>query len=116
VASVDLTHKLIDGNAFHHERSTGAVLLMAAVAAGLLVLVPRLDSMPVILGAAIGAGGAVGNLVSAVAWRSGVPDPLVLSNVAFNLADIFVLAGDGLLLASAAVYALRDRDRLRLPV
>jgi lipoprotein signal peptidase len=69
-----------------------------------------------VLGAGIAAGGALGNLVSALAWRAGVPDPLVLRDVAFNLADLFVLAGDALLLASAAVYALRNRDRLRQPV
>jgi lipoprotein signal peptidase len=116
VAALDLAHKVIDGRALHHERSFAAVLLMASVAAGLLVVVPRLRSMSVAVGAGIAAGGAVGNLVSALAWRSGVPDPLVLRDVAFNLADVFVFGGDALLLAAAALYALRNRDRLRQPI
>jgi lipoprotein signal peptidase len=50
-------------------------------------------------------------------WHGDVPDPLVLRGwIAFNLADVFVLAGDALLLSAAVVYALRNRTRLRLPV
>jgi lipoprotein signal peptidase len=116
VAAADLAHELIAGSAFHHERSFGAVAVMAFVAVALLAVVPRMRSLPVVLGAGIAAGGAVGNLVSALAWSAGVPDPLVVRDVAFNLADVFVLAGDALLLASAAVYALRNRNRLRQPV
>jgi lipoprotein signal peptidase len=94
---------------------------MAAVAGALLVLVPRIPSWPIAFGAGIAAGGAVGNLVSAMLWwGSGVPDPLVLrgpaGGIAFNLADCFVLAGDAVLLSAAAVHALRNREHLRRPV
>jgi lipoprotein signal peptidase len=116
VAGIALAQKLIGGSSLHHERSLRAVAVMALVAVGLLAVVPRIRSLPVVLGAGIAAGGALGNLVSALAWRAGVPDPLVLRDVAFNLADVFVLAGDALLLTSAAVYALRNRHRLRQPV
>ena len=116
VAALDLGQKLIGAPALHHERSIGAVAMMALVAFGLVAVVPRIWSLPVVLGAGIAAGGALGNFVSALAWSTGVPDPLVLRNVAFNLADIFVLAGDALLLTSAAVYALRNRNRLRQAV
>ena len=116
VAALDLGQKLIGGAALHHERSIGAVAVMTLVAFGLLAVVPRVRSLPVVLGAGIAAGGALGNLVSALAWSAGVPDPLVVGTIAFNLADVFVLAGDALLLTSAAVYALRNRDRLRQAV
>jgi lipoprotein signal peptidase len=116
VAVLDLGQKLIGETGFHHERSLGSLLVMAGVAIALVVVVPRMHSLPVVLGAGIAAGGAVGNLLSALAWGAGVPDPLVLGDVAFNLADLFVLAGDALLLTSAAVYALRNRDRLRQPL
>ena len=89
---------------------------MALVAVGLVAVVPRIRSLPVVLGAGIAAGGALGNLVSALTWGAGVPDPLVLGTIAFNLADVFVLAGDALLLTSAAVYALRNRHFLRQAV
>jgi lipoprotein signal peptidase len=116
VAALDLGQKLIGGPALYHERSIGAVAVMAVVAFGLVAVVPRIRSLPVVLGAGVAAGGALGNLVSALAWSAGVPDPLVVHNVAFNLADVFVLAGDALLLTSAAVYALRNRNRLRQAV
>ena len=116
VAAVDLGQKLIGGPALHHERSIRAVAVMGLVAFGLVAVVPGIRSLPVVLGAGIAAGGAIGNLVSALAWSAGVPDPLVLRNFAFNLADVFVLAGDALLLTSAAVYALRNRSHLRQAV
>jgi lipoprotein signal peptidase len=89
---------------------------MALVAAGLLAFVPRLPSLPASVAAGIAAGGAIGNLASALVWSAGIPDPLVLHQVAFNLADVFVVAGDALLLSSAAIYTLRNRERLRLPL
>jgi hypothetical protein len=116
VAAVDLGQKLIGGPALHNERSFAAVAVMVFVAVGLVALVPQIRSLPVVLGAGIAAGGALGNLVSALAWSAGVPDPLVVRDIAFNLADVFVLAGDALLLTSAAVYAVRNRGRLRQAV
>jgi lipoprotein signal peptidase len=120
-AGVDLLEKTFDANALHHPRSAAALVLMAAVTAGLLTVVPRIPSWPVAAGAGLAAGGAVGNLVSGILWwGSGVPDPLVVraaaGGIAFNLADVFVLVGDALLLTSATVHALRNRGRLRQPV
>ena len=55
--------------------------------------------------------------MSLLAWSQGVPDPLVVAGathgIAFNLADLFALAGDALLLSSVVVLGLRERDRLR---
>jgi lipoprotein signal peptidase len=112
--AVDLLQKATAGDVLHHDRSPGAFLLMAAVVAGLLLLVPLVPWTPVAIGAGIAAGGALGNLVSMLVWSGGVPDPLVVPGVvAFNLADVFVLAGDALLLTTAALYALRHPHELR---
>ena len=48
-------------------------------------------------------------------WSQGVPDPLVIgrtSGVAFNLADLFALSGDMLLLSAVAVHGVRHRHEL----
>jgi hypothetical protein len=42
VAAADLGQKLIGAPALHHERSLGAVAVMAVVAGGLLAVVPRI--------------------------------------------------------------------------
>jgi lipoprotein signal peptidase len=120
VATVDLTEKALDSGAVHHLRSPGALLVMLAVALALLLVVPRLPSPTVALGAGIAAGGAFGNLVSGLVWWGrGIPDPLVVhglaGGVAFNLADVGVFVGDALLLCAAVLYALRSRDALRRP-
>jgi lipoprotein signal peptidase len=70
-----------------------------------------------VLGAAIAAGGALGNLVSLLVWSQGVPDPIVIhgatQGIAFNLADVFAFTGDALLLSAIVVHGLRNRSRLR---
>jgi hypothetical protein len=59
----------------------------------------------------------LGNLVSLLAWSQGVPDPLVVAGathgLAFNLADLFALLGDALLLSAVVVYGVRQRGKLR---
>jgi lipoprotein signal peptidase len=116
-ASVDLLHKSIEHAEFHHARTPFVGVLMAALVAALVALVPRIPSNAAALGAGIACGGALGNLVSLFVWSQGVPDPLVLAGdthgLAFNLADLFALAGDVLLLSAAAIYGVRQRDRLR---
>lgn len=105
---------------YHHERSPLAVLLIAIVVLGLVSLVPRVPSQAAAVGAGIAAGGAIANLVSALAWQGGVPDPLVLGGVgggvAFNLADVFALSGDAVLLTAALLYATRRRTAMGQPV
>jgi lipoprotein signal peptidase len=118
--TADLVQKAAAGPSLQHARPAEVLALMALVLLVLVVLVPRIPWLPVAFGAGIAAGGTVGNLASLLIWRDGVPDPLVVHSasgaIAFNLADVFVLCGDALLLCAAAVYALRNRDRLRLPV
>jgi lipoprotein signal peptidase len=115
-AAVAVGHELAAVTSLHHPRSAVAVVLMALVAAALVWIVPRLPSAAAALGAGVGAGGSLANLAGALAWSEGVPDPLVLGGAAFNLADVFLLAGDALMLAAAGVYALRHRRELLRPL
>lgn len=116
-ASIDLVHKSFALAEFHHSRTQLLALLIAALVAALYVLVPRIPSNAAALGAGVVCGGALGQLVSLIAWSEGVPDPLVLANgthlIAFNLADVFALAGDALLLSAAITYGVRHRSGLR---
>jgi hypothetical protein len=119
VAAADLGYKAAVEAPYHHLRSTAVVAIAGVVIVALVALVPRLPSRAAAIGAGLAAGGALGNLVSVLAWTEGVPDPLVVAGarygVAFNLADVFALGGDALLLAAAALYAMRNRGRLREP-
>ena len=89
---------------------------MGILVAALVVLVPRISSNAAAIGAGIACGGALGNLVSVFAWSQGVPDPLVVAGdthgLAFNLADLFALSGDVLLISAAVVHGMRHRESL----
>src|SRR5919108_5400523 len=116
LAAIDLTHKVLHSAEFHHARGWFAAFVMLALIAALVVLVPRLPSNAAAVGAGVACGGALGNLVSLLAWTQGVPDPLVVvgstHGVAFNLADLFAVAGDGVLLSAVVVHGVRRRAEL----
>ncbi|MFL5965110.1 MAG: signal peptidase II [Gaiellaceae bacterium] len=119
-AAIDIAHKVNVHAEYHHVRSPYAALAMGAFVVALVALVPRFPSRTANVGAGIAAGGALGNLLSVLVWSQGVPDPIVWQGathgVAFNLADLFALLGDALLLCGVAVHALRHRPELRAPV
>jgi hypothetical protein len=97
-------------------RSPVALAGAGALAAGLLFLVPRARSLAMSLGAGIAAGGATATLVAGLAWRDGVPNPLVRGGIAFNVADLAIAGGDALLIAAAMWHAWRQRARLYEPI
>ena len=103
--------------AYHH-RSPGWVVLSMALLIGavLLTLVP---SRLVAVAAGVMSGGALGNLVSARWDGRWVPNPLVIGNVkhgfAFNLADVFLILGNLLLMSALIVFTLHHRERLAQP-
>jgi lipoprotein signal peptidase len=82
--------------------------------------VPRLPSNIAAIGAGVACGGALGNLVSVLAWTQGVPDPFVVTGathgLAFNLADLFAVSGDTVLLSVVVLLGLQRRATLREPV
>ena len=101
-----------------HQRSYGWVALSIAVLVGafFLTLVP---SRAVAVAAGIMSAGAIGNLIS---WRldgNRVPNPLVIGHyqlgIAFNLADVFFLVGNMLLMTALVVMVVRRRDRFAPP-
>jgi lipoprotein signal peptidase len=123
VAGADLLHTglaVADAGAatLAHERSLLYVVGVAVASliwAGAIVLT---RSVAIAVAGGVLAGGALGNLVSLALWPSlpGVPDPLVAVGVAFSLSDVAVAVGLVLVLATTAVFAVRNRARLAEPV
>jgi lipoprotein signal peptidase len=115
VLTADLAHEGLTPTPFHHARQPAIFVLAGVIAAALLLLAPRVPSLGVALGAGIAAGGALGTLVSGFAW-SGVPDPFVHGNVAFNLSDLAIAFGDALLVGAVLLHAWTHRHELRQPI
>ena len=115
VMASDLLHKASAGPVFVHERSTlyaiGIGLACTAWAAAVMLL----RSPSIALAAGLLVGGAAGNVVSLALWP-GVPNPLVVGEIAFNVADLGVALGLALLLPAMALFAVRNRARLFEPV
>jgi hypothetical protein len=116
VVAATLADDVLAQSRVSHARSPVTLAGAGLLAAALVVLVPRARSLAMSLGAGIAAGGAAATLVAGVAWRDGVPNPLVRGGIAFNLADLAIAAGDGLLLAAALLHAWRHRERLFEPI
>lgn len=114
VVGATLAHAALIATPFHHVRSVGVLVLAAVIAWALLALAPRVPSLGVALGAGIAGGGALGTLVSSVAWH-GVPDPLVHAGIAFNLSDLAIGLGDAILLAAVVLHGWVHRADLRRP-
>src|SRR4051794_4242051 len=116
-AVIDLTHKSLTNTEIYHARTPYVTFVMAALIAALVLLVPRLPSNVAAVGAGVACGGALGNLVSLLAWANGVPDPIVVAGathaLAFNLADVFAVSGDSLLLGVVVLLGLQRRTALR---
>lgn len=90
----------------------GGVLLAGA----LLALTPRVGSRSVSLGSGLAAGGALATVLSGIAWRGGVPNPLTRGDIAFNVADLAIALGVVLLVGGALAHGWRERDRLFAPI
>ena len=112
VATIDLTVKhVVENAAALHSRSHTWSLLSVA----LLVVVLALTVLPsrlAAVAAGVVAGGIGGNVVSALEHGGRVPNPIVVADVAFNVADVFVLVGVPLLVAALARVAIRHREAI----
>jgi lipoprotein signal peptidase len=114
-AAFDLAHKTSVDAAHLHARSPVYVVVVLGLAAAWAVAILATRSLSLALGGGVLAGGALGNLASLALWP-GVPNPIELEPIAFNLADLLVLGGFLLTSAAALVFAARNRERLYEPV
>ena len=112
VVAATLLDDLIQPSRLSHVRSPLGLAGAGGLAAALLLFVPRVRSAAMSLFGGIAAGGAAATLVAGVAWRDGVPNPLVRGGIAFNLADLAIGAGDALLIGAALLLAWRNRAQL----
>jgi lipoprotein signal peptidase len=117
LAGADLLHKAL-GTTPHwgyHPRGAAWIALSAVVVLGCLAL-SRVPSAGVAAASGLLAAGAAGNGIAAVAWERGIPNPIVWESdshlAAFNLADVFTLAGIALLLVLLGSVTIRNRERL----
>jgi len=117
LATVDLVVKATVPTAswaFHHRSGAWIALCLALlVGAAFLSVVP---STSVALAGGVMSAGVLGNLVSARWDGNWVPNPLTFTHgsftVAYNLADVFFLVGNLLLMTALVTEVLRHRDRL----
>lgn len=115
LTAVDLAQKAREP-VYGHPRGPAYVAAAAALAVLVIAFVPRVPSRALSLAGGVAAAGALGNLVSAVAWRGGVPNPIVLGGLAFNVADVCAVVGAASLVLGAALFALTHPALLRQPV
>jgi lipoprotein signal peptidase len=101
---------------YGHPRGVGYVLVAAAITALLVLFVPRVPSRALAVAGGAAAAGAFGNLVSALAWRGGIPNPIVVGEIAFNVADLCAATGAIALVLGAVLFALRHPALLRQPI
>jgi hypothetical protein len=113
VAALDLgTKRLLPHHGFElHQRSqawSGLMVVLLAIVLSLTVLPSRLASVA----AGIVAGGIVGNLESAREHHGWVRNPLVVGHFAFNVGDLFVIAGVPLLVVALGRVAIVHREHI----
>ena len=111
-AGLDLAHKASVEATYVHPRSAAYVAVVLGLAAVWSAAILATRSALIALAGGVVAGGALGNLGSLALWP-GVPNPIQLEPVAFNLADAFVLFGFATTAAATLVFAVRNRERLR---
>ena len=113
--TADLAHKATVDAAYFHPRSAGHVAFVVMFGCVWVAAILATGSVWISLAGGVLAGGAIGNLVSLAVWP-GVPNPIVLEPIAFNLADVFVVAGFVLTAAASLAFAVGNRERLGEPV
>jgi lipoprotein signal peptidase len=115
LSAVDLGQKA-SAPVYGHPRSVVYVVFAAALTVLLVQFVPRVPSRALAVAGGVAAAGAFGNLVSALAWRGGVPNPIVVGELAFNVADLCAVTGAVALVVGCALFALRNPALLRQPI
>jgi hypothetical protein len=98
---------------FLHERSPAWTALSGALLLA-CIATARIDSTLLSVAAGVTAGGVVGNAISWLVHDGNVPNPLfanIGAGIAFNLADVFVVAGLIGQAAALAEYLVRPGNR-----
>ena len=119
LAALDLVHKATVPTLdwAYHVRSSWWIVLALALVATCFALA-RVPSAAVALAAGVLAGGAAGNLLSALTSERGIPNPLLVGQetiIAFNLADVATLLGIALLMGTLVATTVRNRAQLLPP-
>jgi lipoprotein signal peptidase len=114
-ACLDLAHKASAEAMYLHQRSAGYVAVVVCLALLWSAAILATRSALLALAGGVVLGGALGNLMSLAFWP-GVPNPIELDSIAFNLADAFVLLGFATTAAATLTFAGRNRERLREPL
>jgi lipoprotein signal peptidase len=115
LTAVDLGQKA-SAPVYGHPRGVTYVVFAAALTLLLVLFVPRVPSRALAVAGGVAAAGAFGNLVSALAWRGGIPNPIVVGELAFNVADLCAVTGAAALVLGAVLFALRHPALLRQPI
>ncbi len=92
---------------FHQRSHLWSVVALALF--GVLLLCGLVPSRLASVAAGVAAGGVLGNVVSARLHGGRVPNPLTVGTVAFNLADMLVVAATPVLTVALVVVAIRQR-------
>ena len=117
LAAIDLYVKsVVPTNPLYLHHRSGAWMILAAVVLLFMLLLTRLPSRFLAASAGVLAAGVLGNLISARLHHGLVPNPFVIINkdwvTAFNLADLFALAGIVLMTVAAMRVTVRYRHLL----
>lgn len=115
VAALDLAQKAGSDGAVLHGRSALYLIGVTAGSIAWATAIVLTRSPAIALGAGLVLGGAAGNVLSIALWQ-GVPNPIVTSTIAFNLADLFVVGGFVAVAAATLGFALANRERLSEPL
>jgi lipoprotein signal peptidase len=115
LTAVDLGQKA-SAPVYGHPRGAMYVVFAAVLTVLLVLFVPRVPSRALAVAGGVAAAGAFGNLVSALVWRGGIPNPIVVGEVAFNVADLCAVTGAIALVLGAVLFALRNPALLRQPI
>jgi hypothetical protein len=115
LTAVDLGQKAT-APVYGHPRGAVYLLVATAITVMLVLFVPRVPSRALAVAGGVAAAGAFGNLVSALVWRGGIPNPIVLGDLAFNIADLCAVLGAIALVLGAVAFGLRHPALLRQPI
>jgi hypothetical protein len=115
LATLDLAHKAGSDAAYVHDRSASYAVFVVALTTIWTAAILVTRSLSIAVGGGVVAAGVAGNLLSLALWQ-GVPNPIVLGPIAFNLADAFVFFGFLLVAGAALVLVSANSERLREPI